>query len=710
MKAVVLCIVALCFYFAAAQLEFSGDFEYRHPFMAGGVVRGTIQYSWNQRSYRLYFPTQDYQEIYTFNPARGYAPVSVTDRPFFNQWVYRSGRTCACETGPNDDAMAQLFILPSVQTNYTTTGATRTINGQQCTEYNKMAGTPGEISKLFWNAATSRVCRAVFTDLREITFTTVNMGAVQASVFVPPENCRCGQPVDLAIVLDRSGSISQTEFGNQKAFVVGFTNMFAYGPFGANLALVHFNTPAWTTLTMVEGINDANVKTSVNNLVCCTTSTNMAESCCCCGTSVSSGMRLGVDQLKLGRTRVEKVLVVVTDGYHNHDQFGNGCAESSAECRADLQAATAYAKAQIPDIKIYAVGVGADRDVSMDELLIVADQKPERVLRYTDFTSLAQNSLDLVARTCQENVNPCGGCCGFCVCGQCTAPDACDSTSFCSPSAVSGVCCKSAPRDCNNANDKCFDYTCDENQKACVSTPIACKANTTCFTYSCVASTGLCATNQLCGSVGECASDLQCDDGNACTTDKCNLATQLCEWTDRSATCNDNNACTVDECDVKTGCRNTPVAADFCNDQSVCTNDRCDPAVGCVHENITCTDDNLCTDDICDPFKGCLSTPVVCPNNGEDKCKLFFCLNGTCSSRDADGCAVPIIAAAAGLTTAAIIGIVVGIVLCVAGASAGGVYAASQAMGNGDVAPVQNNPIFKGQGNSGTNPLFKGGA
>jgi hypothetical protein len=325
----------------------------------------------------------------------------------------------------------------------------------------------------------------VFGDLRELTFSNVRQGAVDATLFTPPANCKCGQPIDLSVVLDRSGSISQTEFGNQKAFVTGFTSKFAYGPLGANLALVHFNTPAWTSLTMTEGVSDANVKTAMDNLKCCTTSKNMDDSCCCCGTSISSGMRMGCDQLVLGRSRTEKVLIVVTDGYHNHDINGNDCAEDGPECRADLQAATDYCKRIVPDIKIYAVGVGADRDVSMDELLIVADQKAERVLRYTDFTNLAQNSLDLVARACQENVNPCGGCCGFCVCGQCTAPDQCDSTSFCNPSAVSGVCCKQAPRVCDNPNDKCFDYACDDVQAACVQTPIACKPNTTCYTYAC---------------------------------------------------------------------------------------------------------------------------------------------------------------------------------------------------------------------------------
>jgi len=124
---------------------------------------------------------------------------------------------------------------------------------------------------------------------------------------------------------------------------------------------------------------------------------------------------------------------------------------------------------------------------------------------------------------------------------------------------------------------------------------------------------------------------------------------------------------------------------------------------------VTCQDDNLCTDDICDPFRGCLSIPKNCSTTGDDKCKIFFCLNGTCADRKADGCdpAVPLITGVV-LSTAAIIGIIIGVVLCVAGVGAGGAYAYSQAAGTGNVAPVMNNPIYSGSGNQGQNPLFRG--
>jgi len=58
------------------------------------------------------------------------------------------------------------------------------------------------------------------------------------------------------------------------------------------------------------------------------------------------------------------------------------------------------------------------------------------------------------------------------------------------------------------------------------------------------------------------------------------------------------------------------------------------------------------------------------------------------------------------LTAGAIAGIIVGVAvfLCIGG---GGAYAAATFMGTGSVGPVVNNPLYQGEGNKGTNPLYK---
>jgi len=65
----------------------------------------------------------------------------------------------------------------------------------------------------------------------------------------------------------------------------------------------------------------------------------------------------------------------------------------------------------------------------------------------------------------------------------------------------------------------------------------------------------------------------------------------------------------------------------------------------------------------------------------------------------------PVVVAVA-LTAGAIAGIVIGVAvfLCVGG---GGAYAAATFMGTGSAGPVVNNPLYQGEGNKGTNPLYK---
>jgi len=59
------------------------------------------------------------------------------------------------------------------------------------------------------------------------------------------------------------------------------------------------------------------------------------------------------------------------------------------------------------------------------------------------------------------------------------------------------------------------------------------------------------------------------------------------------------------------------------------------------------------------------------------------------------------------LGTAAVVGIVIGVVVAVAGAGSGGSYAYSQLGGGGGVAVIGNNPIYSDTGLAGHNPLNK---
>jgi len=68
-----------------------------------------------------------------------------------------------------------------------------------------------------------------------------------------------------------------------------------------------------------------------------------------------------------------------------------------------------------------------------------------------------------------------------------------------------------------------------------------------------------------------------------------------------------------------------------------------------------------------------------------------------------------VIAVGAGLGAAALVGIVIAAIICALGVAGGGAYAVVQAQGNGALAETNSNPIYKGAGNAGTNPLYNAG-
>jgi len=141
----------------------------------------------------------------------------------------------------------------------------------------------------------------------------------------------------------------------------------------------------------------------------------------------------------------------------------------------------------------------------------------------------------------------------------------------------------------------------------------------------------------------------------------------------------------------------------------MCTNDSCDASGACVHTPITCNDGAACTDDTCHPFKGCVAETRPCA--ATSNCSLDYCddQDGSpvCIQRNVncvDNLMIVGASVGAALGGAAIAGIVVAIIVFV-GLAGGGSYAAMKRFGNGGVDSISNNPLYKGDGNAGTNPL-----
>ena len=121
-----------------------------------------------------------------------------------------------------------------------------------------------------------------------------------------------------------------------------------------------------------------------------------------------------------------------------------------------------------------------------------------------------------------------------------------------------------------------------------------------------------------------CKSDAVCDDGNPCTTDKCDVATGACSSVALAtgAKCDDGNACS--ESDVCTAGKCTGPAKK-CIDGNACTFDSCDPLKGCVFpsNSAKCEDGDLCTvESVCNNGS-CLGAKAKC--NDDKPCTTDSC-------------------------------------------------------------------------------------
>jgi len=114
-----------------------------------------------------------------------------------------------------------------------------------------------------------------------------------------------------------------------------------------------------------------------------------------------------------------------------------------------------------------------------------------------------------------------------------------------------------------------------------------------------------------------------CSDGDPCTIDACDPASEQCLNDHPPVSCSDGNLCTIDTCSAEAG--------------------------GCVYEPVTCVDADNCTVDACDPLTGsCVAPPIECPEGescdpasgdcvADDPCTPDPCLNGFCSP-EGGGC------------------------------------------------------------------------
>jgi hypothetical protein len=162
---------------------------------------------------------------------------------------------------------------------------------------------------------------------------------------------------------------------------------------------------------------------------------------------------------------------------------------------------------------------------------------------------------------------------------------------------------------------------------------------------------------RCCGGVcQQCCTDAQCDDGNPCTTDRCQQGACVHEPVTPGTLCTDDgNPCTANFCDDEGECvagaltgrrcgedNDTPCMIHLCDEDgeclpafltgvacddgqsNECTQGICDDEGACVpfpREGVACDDGDPCTEfDVCDEDGRCRGLPVVCPE-GERCCE-----------------------------------------------------------------------------------------
>ncbi|MCA9518863.1 MAG: hypothetical protein KC635_28200, partial [Myxococcales bacterium] len=141
------------------------------------------------------------------------------------------------------------------------------------------------------------------------------------------------------------------------------------------------------------------------------------------------------------------------------------------------------------------------------------------------------------------------------------------------------------------ANDRC-------TAGVCRGAPVAVDDGDACTTDACDVESGVthepnvdipCDDGDACTADGHCSVDgcvgappIDCDDGNPCTSDTCDAATG-CAWAFNSDACDDGDACTAGDTCAAGSCVGTGVS---CDDGDACTNDWCDPASGCVFDPV----------------------------------------------------------------------------------------------------------------------------
>jgi hypothetical protein len=729
--------------------------------MGSGYFDATVSYDWDRYNMKIeYHGTNNYVEFYQFNPQRGYDPTLGTGQ-FTFQYLYKTSDDCQCETSNLQDAMPAFYsaapndvpsatptlgkywpnAFPNDVTLSATKPTTKYLPNSNFQTKNTITGVTKSynLAQGFWLDPNTKI-PAGFSivdqsnQIRTFTIVTITeMTSATLNLVEPATNCPCQKLVDIVLSLDRSGSISTTQWQSEYQFIKSVAASFTYGPLGANLAIANWNAQQWTTLELNQGISLNVVNSAINSMTCCP-NTN-APSCCCCGTPIGGGIYLGGTKFDLGRPQASRVLIVLTDGCQNHlwDAKNNvaiscGCSTekicaTNTTCTADITKYFDIVKKNYPGTTIIAVGVGTTDQICPEQLLLAAGGDTQNVYQVDSWDKLQTIVKTIASTACSLNAVPCTGCCGLCTCGKCFPAPKCKDQDKCNLGKFDNTlsCCRTDPVQCTAP--PCQTANCNP-LTGCEYSVIPCKTSTDpCFEWACDNTTIVCLRRPAknappsCNGtiIPQCVSNDECSRNDTCTVYNCTAG----KCTSKPLFCGNSDNCTTRYCKPTVGCVATTKT---CNDGNNCTTDTCQANVlgGCVFTpNAPCKQPpTQCEEAVCDPIKGCINVPRNCSALGylpnKANCTIPAC-NITCYNKFI--CVAPAptssetfpqtVILASALGTAAIVGIIIAAAILLAGLGTAAGVAIVGAAGAGGVALVAHNPTYVPSGAAGNNLLYK---
>lgn len=520
-------------FFCVDLKEFTVDVIQTYASMTNAGVTGTLTYSFAQKKLSFVYSRLSagtYTEIFSFNNNYGYGGA------YDGQNTYKISPFSACSPCAKYDLR---YGFPFLNETNVPNGAR--ING--CQRYDVAAGS--FVSYFALNVA-GQLCYMADTSGRLWTVTRF-ISATAATISIPTQ-CKCLLPIDVAISLDRSGSISVGSTYFYRDFVKELANSFYFNtsdtPNSAQLGISQWSTVLWSkssvgSLNMT--FNPNNVATASNLIGCkttkpgcgfcstCSTSSinknkcdlsppsDQSESCTgnggsntqytCTGCGLRGVRDLFQDTFYNPRANAKQIMIYITDGRANrlYTPFANNGSTicSGVQCIPDITAQRNSLVAAVPNIETYAIGVS---DLVNDETLLAIAGDSSRVFKEASFDSLLANIKKYVDSFCAlpDPVTECNNnnvqCCGFCECGQCIAPDTpinttgqafCNGTIVVGPNAGGCFTTTQVAPCASLAYQNCNDKVCDPATSTCRNQPRVC-ASRNCFNYSCFSDSDTC--------------------------------------------------------------------------------------------------------------------------------------------------------------------------------------------------------------------------